>query len=125
MSYCRWSECEVYAYDAEEGVWFHVSCNKGLDRLCNTYNEAYQYAKELRDIHGLDVPQHAIDALRDDAIDEAALRFGPNRAVSELKSENAKLRSLLSDVCAASSCERGECPLFVADGEPCRMAGVG
>lgn len=95
MSYCRWSECDVYAYDScEGGVRFWVAGNDSLNRLCGTYNEAYQYAKRLRDEHGFDVPSHAIDALREDAIDEAKRYFGPDSAVAERMSENAKLREL-------------------------------
>ena len=93
MSYCRWSECDVYAYDScEGGVRFYVAGDDSLNRLCGTYNEAYQYAKELRDKHGLDVPSYAIDALREDAIDEAKRYFGSDSAVAERISENAKLR---------------------------------
>ena len=96
MSYCRWSECDVYAYDScEGGVRFWVAGDDSLNRLCGTYNEAYQYAKELRDKHGLDVPSYAIDALREDAIDETKQCFGSGSAVAELISENAKLRELL------------------------------
>lgn len=74
MSYCRFSDGDVYAYDyVEGGVMFFVRgvFDKGLDRECMTYNEAYQYAKELRDVHGLNVPNHAIEALKADAIEEA------------------------------------------------------
>ena len=68
MSYCRFSEGDVYAYECDGGVQFYVSDGKReLDRLCNTFNEAYQYAKVLRDTHGLDVPSHAIEALKADA----------------------------------------------------------
>lgn len=75
MSYCLWSECDVYAYDScEGGVRFYVAGDDSLNRLCGTYNEAYQYAKELRDKHGLDVPSYAIDALREDAIIEQEMR---------------------------------------------------
>ena len=93
MSYCRWSECDVYAYDScEGGVRFWVAGNDDLNRICCTYNEAYQYAKELRDKHGIDVPSRAIDALREDAIDEAKQYFGPDSAVADMQAENAKLR---------------------------------
>lgn len=99
MSYCRWSECDVYAYDScEGGVQFYVAGSDSLNRLCGTYSEAYQYAKELRDKHGLDVPSYAIDALREDAIDEAKRHFGPDSAVAELISENAKMRELVEDM---------------------------
>ena len=95
MSYCRWSECDVYAYDScEGGVRFWVA-DDSFNRLCGTYNEAYQYAKELRDKHGFDVPSHAIDALREDAIDEAKRFLGPDSAVAELQDENTKMRRLL------------------------------
>lgn len=88
MSYCRWSECDVYAYDSGEGVRFHIAGNQSLDRLCGTYNEAYQYAKELHDVHKLDVPRHALYALMEDAIEEA----------KQLKTENAELRTLCEDM---------------------------
>lgn len=89
MSYCRFSEGDVYAYACEGGVQFWVAGEK-LDRLCNTYNSAYQYAKYLRDECGLDVPSHAIEALRADAIDES--NHGDGSVVAEIVSENAKLR---------------------------------
>lgn len=94
MSYCRFSEGDVYAYACEGGVQFWVAGGiNQLDRLCNTYDSAYQYAKYLRDECGLDVPNHAIDALRADALDE--LNHGDGSAVEELVSENAKLRELV------------------------------
>lgn len=95
MSYCRFSEGDVYAYACEGGVQFWVA-GKNLDRLCNTYDSAYQYAKYLCDECGLDVPSHAIDALRADALDE--LNHGDESAVAELVSENAKLRELVRDM---------------------------
>ena len=91
MSYCRFSEGDVYAYACEGGVQFWVA-GRNLDRLCNTYDAAYQYAKYLRDECGLDVPSHAIEALKADALDEA--NHGDGSAVAELVSENAKLREL-------------------------------
>lgn len=98
MSYCRFSECDVYAYDSiEGGVQFYVADGRrDLDRLCRTYNEAYQYMKTLRDQYELDVPDHAIEALKADALEEAACICGPDSAVAELKAENAKLRELLT-----------------------------
>lgn len=94
MSYCRFSEGDVYAYACEGGVQFWVAGgNKQFDRLCNTYDSAYQYAKYLRD-EGFDVPSHAIDALRADAIEEAS--HGVGSVVTELVSENAKLRELVA-----------------------------
>ena len=98
MSYCRFIECDVYAYDSVEGgVQFYVARGVGddLDRLCPTYNEAYQYAKTLRDKHGVDIPDHAIYALRADALEEAERIGGSGSAVAELRDENAKLRELL------------------------------
>lgn len=92
MSYCRLSESDVYAYACEGGVQFWVT-GKTLDRLCETYDSAYQYAKYLRDECGLDVPSHAIEALRADALEEA--NHGDGSVVAELVSENAKLRELL------------------------------
>lgn len=94
MSYCRFFEGDVYAYACEDGVQFWVA-GKTLDRLCKTYDAAYQYAKYLRDECGLDVPGHAIEALRADALEEAG--HGDGSAVAELVSENAKLRELLAD----------------------------
>lgn len=77
MSYCRFSDGDVYAYDSVEGgVRFYVSQKKTderLDRLCKTYHEAYQYAKELRDEHGLEVPSYAIESMRVDALEELVL----------------------------------------------------
>ena len=99
MSYCRFTEGDVYAYECDGGVQFYVSDGKReLDRLCSTFNEAYQYAMVLRSTHGLDVPSHAIEELKADAIEEAARICGPDSAVAELVAENAKLRELLADV---------------------------
>lgn len=74
MSYCRFVECDVYAYDSVEGgVQFYVSRKKTdecLDLLCKTYHEAYRYAKALRDEHGLEVPSYAIESMRVDALEE-------------------------------------------------------
>ena len=72
MSYCRFSDGDVYAYETDGGVQFWVSGdNRELDRMCNTFYGAYRYAKELSDVHGLDVPSYAIEALREDALEEA------------------------------------------------------
>lgn len=102
MSYCRWSECDVYAYDScEGGVQFYVAGSDSLNRLCGTYSEAYQYAKELRDKHGLDVPSHAIDALREDAIDEAKRHSAELVAAME---DNTKLRQLAADLLKGFEC---------------------
>ena len=90
MSYCRFSEGDVNAYECDGGVQFWVAGEK-LDRLCNTYGSAYQYAKYLRG-KGFDVPSHAIEALRADALEEA--NHGDGSVVAELVSENAKLRKL-------------------------------
>jgi len=97
MSYCRFSDGDLYAYDScEGGVQFYVAggFDKSLNRLCATYGEAYLYAKELRDEHGLDVPDYAIEALKEDALEEFDRFAGPNSAVAELVAENAKLREL-------------------------------
>ena len=98
MSYCRLIDSDAYIYDSDCGVQFYVAGEFGrdLDRLCRTYNEAYQYAKTLRDEHGLDVPDYAIEALRSDALEEVEGACGPNGAVAELRAENAKLRELLA-----------------------------
>ena len=97
MSYCRFAEGDVYAYECDGGVQFYAADGKtGLDRLCSTFNEAYQYAKALRDTHGLDVPSCAIEALKADALEEAARVCGPDSAVAELAAENAKLREELA-----------------------------
>lgn len=99
MSYCRFMEGDVYAYECDGGVQFYVADGKReLDRLCSTFNEAYQYARVLRDTHGIDVPSHAIEALKADAIEEAARICGPDGAVAELESENAELRELVKDM---------------------------
>ena len=97
MSYCRFTEGDVYAYECDGGVQFWTP-SADLDRLCNTFNEAYRYARALRDEHGLDVPSHAIEALRLDALNEA-LRIGilSNDFVKDLQDENAKLRQLFQD----------------------------
>ena len=98
MSYCRFCEGDVYAYECDGGVQFFVAGDsKKLDRLCHTYDSAYQYAKYLRDECGLDVPGHAIEALRADAIDESNHGDGSAVAemtakINELEGKNFKLR---------------------------------
>ena len=97
MSYCRFSDdSDVYAYACDGGIQFWVAGNadKGLDHLCNTLSEAYRYAKELRDKHGLMVPDYAIECLRDDAIEEAKHAYGIGSAITELASDNDRLREL-------------------------------
>lgn len=88
MSYCRFSEGDVYAYSTDGGVQFWVAggFDKSLDHLCNTYNDAYEYAKSLRDVHGLTVPRHAMEMLRSDAIEEAK-RFAGSGAIEDLEAE--------------------------------------
>ena len=118
MSYCRWSECDVYAYDScEGGVRFFVAGDDSLNRLCGTYNEAYQYAKELRGKHGIDVPSYAIEALKADALEDAIRRFGPHSAVAELKAENAKLRELVNGMWYCANEAYGMCARVPVGGE--------
>lgn len=98
MSYCRFTEGDVYAYVCDGGVQFYVSDGRRkLDRLCNTFSEAYQYARALRDIYELDVPSYAIEELKADALEEAARICGSGSAVAELEAENTKLRELVRD----------------------------
>lgn len=90
MSYCRFShDSDVYAYDCDWGVQIWVT-KMGFDRLCNTYGEAYQYLLQLRYVHGLSVPDYAIDALKADAESHSP-------EFVALVDENARLRSCLSD----------------------------
>ena len=118
MSYCRFTDGDVYAYDTDGGVQFWVSGdNRELDRLCNTFYEAYRYAKELSDVHGLDVPSYAVEALREDALEEANRISG---VVVELQAENAKLRKLVKafDWCTENfdlPCKCDSCPLEQTD----------
>lgn len=127
MSYCRFTEGDVYAYVCDGGVQFYVSDGRReLDRLCNTFNEAYQYARVLRDTHGLDVPSHAIEALKADALEEAVRICGPDSAVTELEAENAKLRELVriaGTYCVNGLCGKDDgCPLYL--GKPyCALPG--
>lgn len=119
MSYCRWCNGDVYAYQSVGGgVWFWVAGQDALNRLCMTYNEAYQYMKSLRDEHGLDVPDYAIEALRADAIEEADHICGPDGAVADLCKENKTLRKLVDgwDFCSKTKKPTFDecvgCPLF-------------
>ena len=98
MSYCRFTEGDVYAYACDGGVQFIVagSVGEGLHRLCPTYSEAYQYAKTLRDKYGADIPDHAIRALRAEALEEAERISGTGSDVAELRGENARLREELA-----------------------------
>lgn len=90
MSYCRFSyDSDVYAYDCDRGIQIWVA-KRGLDRLCNTYGEAYQYLLQLRYVHGLSVPDYAIDALKTEAESHSP-------EFVALVEENARLRSCLSD----------------------------
>jgi len=76
MSYCRWIAGDVYAYESDYGVQFWIAGNKSLDRVCRTHIEAYQYAKELRDVHGISIPDYAIETLREEAVDERERLLG-------------------------------------------------
>lgn len=123
MSYCRFTEGDVYSYECDGGVQFYVAVGGGeLDRLCNTFNEAYQYAKALRDTYGLDVPSHAIEALKADALEEAVCICGPDGAVAELGAENEKLRELVRDLymalwtCNQHTCKHGNDGCYTEDG---------
>ncbi|MBR3318738.1 MAG: hypothetical protein IKG21_13050 [Atopobiaceae bacterium] len=96
MSYCRFTDdSDVYAYDCDGGVQIWVT-KRGFDRLCNTYGDAYRYLLQLRDVHGLSVPDYAIDALKADAMEEVS-RFTGMPELAALAEENARLRSCLSD----------------------------
>ena len=96
MSYCRFSnDSDVYAYDCDWGVQI-LATKEGLDRLCNTYGEAYQYLLQLRHVHGLSVPDYAIDALKTEAEEEISRLTGMPEFVA-LAEENARLRSCLRD----------------------------
>lgn len=96
MSYCRFTpDSDVYAYDCDRGIQIWVT-KKDLDRLCRTYFEAYQYLLRLRYVHGLKVPDYAIDALKADA-EEESLRLAGTSEFVALAEENARLRSCLSD----------------------------
>lgn len=107
MSYCRFTDGDVYAYETEGGVQFWVSSgNETLDRLCNTFDEAYRYIKKLRDVHGLDVPTYAIEELKEDALEEAKRTSG---IIGELQAENAKLRELVRSMWVHSYCCIAEC----------------
>ena len=116
--YCRFVDGDVYACPCDGGVQFWVT-DEALNRLCKSCVEAYQYAKDLRDVHGIIVPDHAIEELREDVIDEVneVLRMAENaigihpqaevrpqsdeealrRQNRNLKDENERLRSCLSD----------------------------
>ena len=82
MSYCRWTDGDVYAYESDRGVEFwiagdkRIAGDKSLDRVCRTHIEAYQYAKELRDVHGISIPDYAIETLREEAVDERERLLG-------------------------------------------------
>lgn len=76
MSYCRWIDSDVYAYESDYGVQFWIVGDKSLDRVCRTHIEAYQYAKELRDVHGISIPDYAIETLREEAVDERERLLG-------------------------------------------------
>ena len=68
MSYCRWSDGDVYAYASCYGdVRFYVASDSSLNRICDTFTEAYKYAIVLREL-GIDIPDYAIEMLREDAM---------------------------------------------------------
>ena len=122
MSYCRFTDdSDVYAYECDGGVQFWVAGreNRHLDRLCNTFNEAYQYAKALRDEHGLEVPPYAIEALKADAIDEAERFTGPHGAVAEhIRDLEALVRDLWHGFeCGAGCVHFDWCSAMVDDSE--------
>lgn len=64
MSYCRFGEnSDVYAYEDYMGgiqVW---TVGGAHDMHCATPYEAYVYIRNLRDLHGLKVPDSALECL--------------------------------------------------------------
>ena len=117
MSYCRWSDCDVYVYEDVNGKWTtHVAAKRhaagkapsldwtSTETLMASYSAMQQWLKDNPDMvdidlpnagksfndptpgqcadrlealraEGFDVPQYAIDALREEeAEDRAALR---------------------------------------------------
>lgn len=64
MSYCRWSDSDIYAYEAADGFWIHVSGNVGLTHdgesfLFGDLEALRAKMIELREV-GYDVPDYAL-----------------------------------------------------------------
>lgn len=111
MSYCRFSDGDVYAYEScYGGIQFYVNADKDKpleDHVCKTYSEAYQYIKYLSEKRGLNVPTYAIEALREDAM-------------KEVKRLNPQLLTLVHDLFSAlqALCDANECEYCILACEP-------
>ncbi len=83
MSYCRWSDddfqCDIYAFEDETCFVVHVATNRRTPEeslpewvsYCFSFDTAGECAAELERFRGCgyNVPQYAIDALREEAND--------------------------------------------------------
>lgn len=57
--------------------------------------------------------------------DQLVIRLSSVTSVQEiLAAECNEMRDTLADICAHNYCDE-DCPLFVSEGEPCRIAGHG
>lgn len=67
MSYCRWSDCDIYAYESADGYCIHVAGNVGLANdgesfLLGDLDSFRAKMVELREA-GYDVPDYALAAI--------------------------------------------------------------
>ena len=109
MSYCRFGDADVYAYECRDGIQFYT-IREELDSLCKTHLEAYLYAKELRDDHGLNVPDYAIDSMLCDALEDAMKSI----VVIGRHTENDNLRELVQDLWGELHAEEGSAQRRIA-----------
>lgn len=69
MSYARWGDGDVYVYE-HCGGWYQIHVAGGGNFQCAGPGECADKLEELRK-EGKDVPQYAIDALREEAAERA------------------------------------------------------
>lgn len=76
MSYCRWSDCDIYAYESADGYCIHVAGNVGLAHdgesfLLGDLDSFRAKMIELREA-GYDVSDYALAAIDSEIAEEAS-----------------------------------------------------
>ena len=93
---------QAYEHGYQDGM--HVASEESAARIEDLESDVARLARERTELAGR---LARVGALRD-----------------ELLAECDQMRHTLSDICAHNYCDE-DCPLFVAELEPCRIAGHG
>ncbi len=77
MSYCRWSDSDIYAYETENGYCIHVSGNVGLalDGESFLLGEIELFRAKMVELRGMGyyVPDYAIAQIDEEMREEAEI----------------------------------------------------